>query len=120
MRVPPLDRLQARNGVYAGAGVTSGLVQCRISVGSVSVVGLGRVKTKFDLIVASSGRPIFVFFALRMTTGLKISGAVIPRSVFTQPGSKREFPHFGLMSASSASSRHWIANASAAVCQQRS
>jgi hypothetical protein len=33
-------------------------------------------------------------------------------------GSKREFPHFGLMSASSASSRHWIANASAAVCQE--
>jgi hypothetical protein len=29
-------------------------------------------------------------------------------------GSKREFPHFGLMSASSASSGHWVANASAA------
>src|SRR6516164_9839916 len=30
-------------------------------------------------------------------------------------GSKREFPHFGLMSASSASSGHWVANASAAL-----
>jgi hypothetical protein len=32
-------------------------------------------------------------------TGLKISGAVIPRSVFTQPGSKREAAVFPLMSA---------------------
>ena len=30
------------------------------------------------------------FFALRMTIGLKIPGAVIPRRVFTQPGSKPE------------------------------
>jgi hypothetical protein len=33
-------------------------------------------------------------------------------------GSKREFPHFGPMSASSASSGHWVANASAALCQE--
>src|SRR5262249_19067622 len=49
-----------------------------------------------------------------VTTSLKIRDAVIPRNVFTQPGSKREFPHFGFMSASSASSGHWVANASAA------
>ena len=33
-------------------------------------------------------------------------------------GSKREFPHFGLTSASSTSSGHWVANASAALCQK--
>src|SRR5262249_37987668 len=41
-------------------------------------------------------------------------GAIPPRD-----STKREFPHFGLMSASSASSGHWVANASAAVCQER-
>src|SRR3974390_446962 len=39
------------------------------------------------------------FFALHMTIGPKIPGAVIPRRVFTQPGSKREAALFGLMSA---------------------
>ena len=34
-----------------------------------------------------SGRQIFIFFALRMITGPKIPGTVIPRRVFTQPGS---------------------------------
>jgi integrase len=38
-----------------------------------------------------------------MTAGPKISGAVIPRRVFTQPGSKREAALFGLMSASTSS-----------------
>src|SRR5262249_58954951 len=37
--------------------------------------------------------------------------------VYVGSGSKREFPHFGLMSASSASSGHWVANASAALCR---
>src|SRR6516162_8239499 len=37
--------------------------------------------------------------ALRMTIGPKIPGAVIPRRVFTQPGSKRESAIFELMSA---------------------
>jgi hypothetical protein len=30
------------------------------------------------------------FFAVNLTTSLKIPGAVIPRKVFTQPGSKPE------------------------------
>jgi hypothetical protein len=47
-------------------------------------------KTKSDLVVMPSERQIFAFFALRMTTEPKIPGAVIPRRVFTQPGSKRE------------------------------
>jgi hypothetical protein len=50
-------------------------------------LGLGCAKTKSDLVVMPSGRQIFAFFALRMTTEPKISGAVIPRRVFTQPGS---------------------------------
>jgi hypothetical protein len=49
--------------------------------------GLGCVKTKSDLVVMPSGRQIFPFFALRITTEPKIPGAVIPRRVFTQPGS---------------------------------
>jgi hypothetical protein len=40
--------------------------------------GLGCAKTKSDLVV---------IFTLRMTTEPKIPGAVIPRRVFTQPGS---------------------------------
>ena len=48
-----------------------------------TALGLGRVKTKSDLVVMPSGRQIFAFFALRT----KIPGAVIPRRVFTQPGS---------------------------------
>jgi hypothetical protein len=47
-------------------------------------IGLGRVKTKSDLVVMPSGRQIFAFFALRMTVEPKIPGAVIPRRVFTQ------------------------------------
>jgi len=47
----------------------------------------GRVKTKSDLVVMPSGRQIFAFFALRVTVEPKIPGAVIPRGVFTQPGS---------------------------------
>src|SRR5215475_14194961 len=50
--------------------------------------GLGCVKTKSDLVVMPSGRQIFPFFALRITTEPKIPGAVIPRRVFTQPGSR--------------------------------
>jgi hypothetical protein len=45
------------------------------------------VKTKSDLVVMPGGRQIFAFFALRMTVEPKIPGAVIPRRVFTQPGS---------------------------------
>ena len=41
------------------------------------------------------------------------------RRLFRQHRSKREFPHFGLMSASSASSGHWVANASAALVESR-
>jgi hypothetical protein len=43
-----------------------------------SALGLGCAKTKDKFLR---------FFALRMTLGLKIPGAVIPRRVFTQPGS---------------------------------
>jgi hypothetical protein len=51
-------------------------------------MGLGRVKTKSDLVVMPSGRQIFLrFFVLRMTIEPKIPGAVIPRGVFTQSGS---------------------------------
>src|SRR5262249_5003278 len=39
-------------------------------------------------------------------------------TAYVRDGSKREFSHFELMSASPASSRHWIANASAAVCHE--
>jgi hypothetical protein len=45
----------------------------------------GRVKTKSDLVVMLSGGQISAFFALNVTTSLKILGAVIPRNVFTQP-----------------------------------
>jgi hypothetical protein len=56
-----------------------------------SASALGRVKTKSDLVVMPSGRQIFaVFFALRMTVEPKIPGAIIPRSVFTQPGPKAD------------------------------
>jgi hypothetical protein len=51
-----------------------------------SVNGLGRVKTKSNLVVALSGGGLFAFFALSVTTSLKIPGAVIPRRVFTRPG----------------------------------
>jgi hypothetical protein len=52
-----------------------------------SQMGLGRVKTKSDLVLMPSGRQILRFFALRMTVKPKISGAVIPPRVFTPPGS---------------------------------
>ena len=52
-----------------------------------TAVGLGRVKTKSDLVIASSVKQIFAFFYSRMTTDLKIIGAFIPRGVFTQAGS---------------------------------
>ena len=52
-----------------------------------SASGPGRVKTKSNLVVALSGGGIFAFFSLSVTTSLKIPGAVIPRRVFTQPGS---------------------------------
>jgi hypothetical protein len=39
------------------------------------------------------------FFALHLTTGLKIPGAVIPLNVFTRPGSKTEPPFDARMSA---------------------
>jgi len=55
---------------------------------TMSALGLGRMKTKSDLLVMPSGRQIFAFLALRMTIGPKIPGAVIPRRVFTQPGSE--------------------------------
>jgi len=57
------------------------------TIGSMSPLGLGCAKTKSDLVVMPSGRRIFAFFALRTIVGLKIPGAVVPRSVFTQPGS---------------------------------
>jgi hypothetical protein len=52
-----------------------------------SLVGLGCAKTKSDLVVMPSAGRIFAFFALNVITSLKIHGAVIPRNVFTQPGS---------------------------------
>ena len=48
--------------------------------------GLGRVKTKSDLVVTPSGRQIFAFFALRRTVEPKIPGAVIPRRVNRSAG----------------------------------
>ncbi len=57
-----------------------------------TAVGLGCAKTKSDLVVMPSRRQIFMFFALRMTTGPKIPGTVIPRRVFTQPGSRAAEP----------------------------
>jgi len=53
-------------------------------------MGLGCAKTKADLVATRSGRQIFIFFALRMTTGPKILGTVILRGVFTQPVSNCE------------------------------
>src|SRR5260221_14241876 len=50
----------------------------------------GCVKTKSDLVVMPSEGRILRFFALSVTTSLKILGAVIPRRVFTQPGPKAE------------------------------
>ena len=50
-----------------------------------SIHDLGCVKTKSDLVAMPSGGRILRFFALSVTTSLKIPGAVIPRSVFTQP-----------------------------------
>jgi hypothetical protein len=59
-----------------------------VSIGLLmSGMGLGRVKTKSDLVLMPSGRQILRFFALRMTVKPKIPGAVIPPSVFTRPGS---------------------------------
>jgi len=49
--------------------------------------GLGRVKTKSDLIVVPSGREIFAFFCSERGHKPQIPGAVIPRNVFTQRGS---------------------------------
>src|SRR5262249_52389155 len=65
--------------------------------------GLGCAKTKSDLkrnLIWSSCRAeeeFLYFFALNVTTRLKISGAIIPRNVFTQPGSKPEFSLLGCM-----------------------
>src|SRR5215831_13226121 len=52
-----------------------------------SLMGLGRVKTKSDLVVMRAEDKFLRFFALRVTVEPKIPGAVIPRRVFTQPGS---------------------------------
>jgi hypothetical protein len=59
---------------------------------AMSPCGPGGVKTKSNLVVALSGGGIFAYFALSVTTSLKIPGAVIPRRVFTRPGSKTEVP----------------------------
>ena len=37
------------------------------------------------------------FFALSVTTSLKIPGAVIPRRVFTRPGPKTELMHCNMI-----------------------
>src|SRR5258705_9914421 len=50
-------------------------------------MGLGCVKTKSHLVVMPAKDEFLRFFALSATTSLKILGAVIPRRVFTQPGS---------------------------------
>ena len=61
-------------------------------IGPMSESGLGRVKTKSDLVVMPSGRQIFAFFfPLRVTIEPKIPGAVIPRRVFyTARGQNRK------------------------------
>jgi hypothetical protein len=46
-----------------------------------------------------SGTQIFPFFALRIITEPKIPGAIIPRGVFTQPGSIAPFSRAKCMSA---------------------
>jgi hypothetical protein len=45
------------------------------------------------LVVALGGGGIFAFFALSVTTSLKIPGAVIPRRVFTRPGARKSLMH---------------------------
>ena len=70
-------------------------------------IGPGRVKTKSNLVVALSGGGIFAFFALSVTTSLKIPGAVIPRRVFTRPGS---------LSDMAASPRHFRSSPSKRTC----
>jgi len=68
------------------------LLRCESFQAAMSLEGLGCAKTKSYLVVMPSGRQIFcVFFAPRMTIGPKIPGAVIPRRVFTQPGSFAPF-----------------------------
>jgi len=63
------------------------LVTWPLVIGATSGTGLGCAKTKSDLVVMPSEDEFLRFFALRTIVGLKIPGAVIPRSVFTQPGS---------------------------------
>jgi hypothetical protein len=48
-----------------------------------TAVGLGRVKTKSDLVAMPSGRQIFAFLLSRMTIGPKIPGAVLYSSHLT-------------------------------------
>ena len=82
-----------------------------------SEVGLGRVKTKSDLVVMPSGRQIFAFFALRMTVKPKIPGAVIPRRVFTWPGSWSCNNSLGLSADSSDRREFWNLRIFASVSQ---
>jgi hypothetical protein len=50
-------------------------------------MGPGSVKTRSDLVVMPCGKTnVRASGALRLTTGLKIPDACIPRGVFTQPG----------------------------------
>jgi hypothetical protein len=59
----------------------------------ISAPGLGCAKTKTELVLMPSGRRISAFFfVLRMTAELRIPGAVIPRSVFTQARSIAAYP----------------------------
>src|SRR6516162_2177599 len=50
---------------HSGLGCIVHHSNCRVPT---SPKGLGRLKTKSDLVVMPSGRQIFAFFALRMTT----------------------------------------------------
>src|ERR1700730_3572169 len=80
---------QPPTGVMQLEGTISHLdvLRCGISARPMSVEGLGCAKTKSDLVVVPSAGRTFAFFCLNVTTSLKITGAVIPRNVFTQPGS---------------------------------
>ena len=55
-----------------------------------SVQGLGRVKTKSDLVVMSSGRQIFAFLCSPHDRRAQNSGCDYTPQSFTQPGSVTE------------------------------
>src|SRR5258708_9228293 len=67
---------------------------CRVGrMQGTEALGPGCVKTRSDLVVMRCGARIFALFVLRAPTRLKNHGALLPRSVFTQPGSIPDMRH---------------------------